>query len=387
MREQSLQITLEEVQKGLDICAGQILSMLPEYTTSFPTASSTGLFYGKTDNEDWTNGFWTGEIWLAYEFCRRECLKEAALSQCESFRKRIRRKIAVNTHDMGFLYSPSCVAAYRLTGNEEAGNTALMAADQLLTMYRSKGEFIQSYNLPKCQEEYRMIIDCLMNIPLLYWASETTGDNKYRDAALKHFMTSKAVLVREDGSVSQAALFDVITGKHLYNFTRQGYSDDSAWARGQAWAVYGSAVTYRYTGCEEALHMFRQVAGYFIEHLPPDMVPYFDLTITEGREWPRDASAAAIAACGMLEMTGYLNTAEALFYRSNAERIMKALYDRCSVKDFHRSNGLLMHSTYCCKTPDNKMIQDIGRDECCSFGDYFYLEGLMRLYRNWKAYW
>jgi len=381
------EITTDEVASGLKICTGQILRILPDFTDKFQSASSKSLFYRQMDNHGWTNGFWTGEIWLAYEFCKDESLKKAALMQCESFYNRIKEQIYTASHDMGFLYSLSCVAAYQLTGSERAKEAALMAAENLTTMFREKGQFIQSLNQPENAAEYRMIVDTLLNLPLLYWASEISGDDKYKKIAITHFYTTKRYLLRADGSISQAAKFDLSTGEHLCNYTRQGYSDTSAWSRGQAWAIYGPAISYKYTGMEECKEMFRKAASYYMEHLPEDMIPYFDLCITEGDEWPRDSSAAAIAACGMLEMAKYLEEEEAHYYVSCARKTMKSLYDNYMVRDYEASNGLLMHATYCCNTPYNEMTGDIGKDECCSFGDYFYMEALTRLYQDWKMYW
>ena len=380
-------ITKEEVRDGLKTCANQILKILPEFTDKFQAASSENLFYKPVENRGWTNGFWTGEIWLAYEFTGDERLKEAALVQCDSFYERITKGISIASHDMGFLYSLSCVAAYKLTGSEKAKEAALLAADNLITMFRTKGNFIQSINQPDNKLEYRMIVDTLLNLPILYWASEVTGDAKYRDIAVTHFRTTQAILMREDGSVSQAARFDNETGAHLLNYTRQGYSDTSAWSRGQAWAVYGPAISYKYTGLQECKDMYAKTAPYFMEHLPEDMVAYFDLCFTEGDEWPRDSSAAAIAACGMLEMAKYLADEEAEYYVSCAKKIMKSLYDNYMVRDFSKSNGLLLHGTYCCQTDFNAMIRDLGKDESTSFGDYFFMEALMRLHKDWEMYW
>ena len=380
-------ITKEEVYDGLKTCTNQILKILPEFTDKFQSANSENLFYQSMENRGWTNGFWTGEVWLAYEFTGQECLKEAALVQCDSFYERITKRISVLSHDMGFLYTLSCVAAYKLTGNEKAKEAALLAADNLITMFRTKGNFIQSVNQPENKQEYRMIVDTLLNLPLLYWASEVTDDAKYRDIAVTHFRTTQKILLREDGSVSQAARFDNETGGHLLNYTRQGYSDESTWSRGQAWAVYGPAIAYKYTGLRECKDMFFKTAPYFMEHLPEDMVAYFDLWFTEGDKWPRDSSAAAIATCGMLEMAKYLKTDEAAYYVSCAKKIMKSLYNKYMVRDFNLSNGLLLHGTYCCRTDYNLMIRDIGRDECTSFGDYFFMEALMRLYKDWEMYW
>lgn len=382
------QITKEEVKEGLDICSRKILQMLPEFTEKFPSAASGGLRYTQVPNTDWTNGFWTGEIWLAYEYCKKEELKEAALVQCADFNERICKKIAVDNHDMGFLYSLSCVAAYKLTGDEKAKKAAIMAADNLLTMYRPKGQFIQSFNQPENEENYKMIVDCLMNLGILYWASEVTGESKYREAAEKHFLTTAKHVFREDGSTKQAMRFDIHTGAYKDTMTHQGYSDDSGWSRGQSWAVYGPAITYKYTQKKECLTLFRQAADYFMDHMPEDLVPYFDFTFTDGNEWPRDSSAGAIAACGLLEMSKYLEKDEAEVCMILARQIAKALFDRCMVREEQNSNGILLHSTYCCKTPYNRVGKSNGVDECCSFGDYFYMELLTRLYRpEWEMYW
>lgn len=315
------QITKQEVYEGLQSCTNQILRALPEFTYKFQAANSEGFYYKPIDNNGWTNGFWTGEIWLAYEFSGQERLKEAALIQCKSFYERIINRISIDSHDMGFLYLLSCVAAYKLTGNEKAKEAALLAADNLITMFRTKGNFIQSFNNPTNKQEYRMIVDTLLNLPLLYWASEVTGDEKYKNIALTYFHTTAETLIREDSSTSQAARFDNETGEHICNYTRQGYSDDSAWSRVQAWAIYGPSIGYKYIGQQEFKDMFLKTAPYFMEHLPKDMVAYFDLCFTEGNEWPRDSSASATAACGMLEMAKYLEKEEAEYYIGCAKKM------------------------------------------------------------------
>ena len=381
------QITREEVIDALQNCTNQILRNLSEFTDRFPAANSENLMYQPMENRGWTNGFWTGEIWLAYEFSGEECLKEAALVHCQSFYERITKGVSIASHDMGFLYSLSCVAAYKLTGNEKAKEAALLAADNLITMFRTKGNFIQSINQPGNKLEYRMIVDTLLNLPLLYWASDMTGNPRYKEIAVTHFETTAKILVREDGSTCQAARFDNETGEHLLNYTRQGYSDDSAWSRGQAWAIYGPAISYKYTGLEECKEMFLKTTPYFLEHLPEDMVAYFDLCFTEGEEWPRDSSAAAIAACGMLEMAKHLEPDIGTYYAGCAKKIVKSLYDKYMVRDFNLCNGILLHGTYCCKTEYNAMVRDLGKDECTSFGDYFFMEALMRLHKEWEMYW
>ena len=380
-------ITQEEVTDALEACTRQILNNMPQFGYNFQSPSCENMFYTTMENVGWTNGFWTGEIWLAYEFCKDENLKEAAMWQCERFYERIKNRVSIEHHDMGFLYTPSCVAAYKLTGDAQAKEAAILAADNLLSRFRDKGNFIQSCGLPHELPYYRMIVDCLMNIPLLYWATEVTGDERYRDAATRHFMTTYRLALREDGSSVQVMHFDVETGAFVRNRTNQGYSNDSTWSRGQAWAIYGPALAYRYTRMPECIEMFRKATDYFVENLPEDGVPYFDLIFKEGDEWPRDSSAAAIAICGMLEMAKYLEEEEAQHYRTYAMKLAKVLYDQCLVRDHKISNGLLLHGTYCQVTDYNTQSKCRGVDQCSSFGDYFFMEALTRLFKDWKIYW
>jgi len=380
------EITPEEIDGALTFCNAQILRVLPEFTDCFQKAYSENDFYQPSPNTDWTCGFWTGEIWLAYEYSGDERLRKAAEVQVQSFLNRIERKIAVDHHDMGFLYTPSCVAAYKLTGNEDARRAAILAADQLICRYHPVGEFIQAWGAMGAPENYRLIIDCLLNLPLLYWASEETGDAKYREIAEKHIHTAVKNVIREDYSTWHTFFFNPETGEPDHGATCQGYRDGSAWARGQAWGVYGLALAYRYTRREEYIDLFRHVTEFFLRHLPQDLVPYWDLEFTDGDDQPRDSSSASIAACGMLEMAKYLKPDEAEAYRATAKRLMKALYDGYAVKDPKESNGLVLHSTYSNHSPYNT-CNHYGVDECNIWGDYFYMEALMRLKKDWNPYW
>ena len=192
-----------DINGGMEFAVRQILHVLPEFTDYFEKAYSEGGFYKPTGNVDWTTGFWTGEIWLAYEYVldnpdkfeadAAEKLKSAAQVQMESFLDRIDNKIEVDHHDMGFLYSPSCVAGYKLIGSGVGREAAIKAADQLLTRFHPVGGFLQAWGSMDAPENYRLIIDCLNNLPLLYWASDITGDKKYREVADKHIHTAISI--------------------------------------------------------------------------------------------------------------------------------------------------------------------------------------------------
>ena len=386
------EISGKEVQEDMDFAVAQTERNLPVFTEEFPKCSSVDNFYSPGPNRDWTTGFWTGEIWLSYEQEqdpeKKEALKKAGETQVLSFLDRIRRHIDVDHHDMGFLYSLSCVAAWKLIRMPQAREAALMAADQLVSRFQPVGEFIQAWGEMGAKDNYRFIIDCLLNLPLLYWASEESGDKRYRQVAEKHIHTALDNVIREDDSTWHTFFMDPVTGKPDHGATCQGYKDGSAWARGQAWGVYGTAMGYRYTRRPEYIGYFKRVTRYFLEHLPDDLCPYWDLTFGSGDEQePRDSSSAVIAVCGMLEMSRYLEPEESRYYESIAKKLMKAVSDSCRVKDWHTSNGLLLHGTYSKKTPYNTCTQN-GVDECVIWGDYFYMEALQRLLRpDWKIYW
>lgn len=382
-----------EIEAALDFALGQVMDNLGEFTTSFKRAFSTDNFYDATENVNWTTGFWTGQVWLAWEWAKRKglerearALKEAGEIQIDSFLDRINRKREVDHHDMGFLYSPSCVAGYKLIGSEKGREAAVKAADQLIGRFHPVGEFIQAWGPMDQPENYRFIIDCLLNLPLLYWASEETGDGKYREIAQKHIHTAIANVIREDYSTWHTFFMNMETGEPDHGATCQGYRDGSAWARGQAWGVYGTALAYRYTKNAGYIEDFRHVTGYFLEHLPSDLVPYWDLEFGEGSGEPRDSSSASIAACGMLEMAEYLEDEEAARYREIAGKIMRSVVKDYAVKSKAESNGLVLHSTYSKKSPYNTCTPE-GVDECNIWGDYFYMEALTRLWGKWNPYW
>ena len=379
-------MTQENYIAALDTACGLLHNDLAEFTTQFQSSNSVHSFYEKSDNVEWTTGFCTGEYWLAWEHTHDDAFKKAALCQVDSFLQRIENKIDVNHHDMGFLYVPSCVAAYKLTGSETAKKAALLAADQLCSRFQEKGQFLQAWGALGAKENYRLIIDCLLNVPLLYWAGEVTGNPRYREIALAHTATSMANLVRPDHSTYHTYFFDPETGTPVRGSTQQGYRDGSAWARGQAWGVYGMALAYFYTRDTKCIELFREVTDYFIARLPEDGIPYWDLTFIDGDE-PRDSSAAAIAACGMLAMAPHLEEKEAAHYRAVAEQLAAALVEHCAVRDPAVSNGLLLHGVYAKNSPYNPIPADRGVDECNTWGDYFYMELLTRLTTDWKMYW
>lgn len=365
--DEAIKFSLEKVDEGLKT-----------FTHAYPHSASINNIYQKNTNTDWTNGFWTGMLWLSYEFSGDEKYKKAAMWQVGDFYDRIVKKIEVGHHDMGFLYIPSCVAGYKLTGDNVARQAALDAAEHLLGRFQENGQFIQAWGELGAEDNYRLIIDCLMNIPLLFWASAETGDEKFGAAAKAHLDTTMKVIMREDGGTHHTYYFDIKTGEPLYGVTHQGFSDNSIWARGQAWGVYGTALGYRHTKNPELIEKFKKITDVFLSHLPEDNIPAWDLIFTDTKTL-KDTSAAAIAVCGILEMSRICDVPT--HYIERAKDMMAALIELCLTSDIPNSNGILKHAVY-------SMPHNNGVDECNIWGDYYFMEALMRLKNSdWNSYW
>lgn len=374
----------EKVEYALGEALKKIDFALPQFTDKFPSHSSINNVYTQDENTGgWNTGFWTGILWHAYELTGDEKYRTVALGQIPSYLYRIENKLGVNHHDMGFVFSLSCVAAYKLAGSEEGKKAAILAADNLISRYKENGKFIQAWGNVNDPKDNRLIIDCLLNIPLLYWATQVTGDKKYDEMAWNHFNTTVGVCCRADASTYHTYYFDPETGAPVKGVTHQGAFDESAWARGQAWGIYGPMLTRTYKESDEAMQVFKATSSYFLNHLPEDYIPFWDLCFTDGDNEPRDTSSAAIAVCGMLEAMKHMDKCDPLYsiYKNAVNRIMSSLIDNYLTKDIPESNGLLLHATYA-------KPQGIGIDEMNIWGDYFYMEALHRLINpDWKLYW
>jgi unsaturated chondroitin disaccharide hydrolase len=360
----------------------RIDQMLPRFLNSFPSASAVNDRYEPVEKVDWTEGFWTGELWLAYELTNEKKYKDAAEKTLPRFRERLEKKIKTNTHDLGFLYSLSCVAAWKLTGEKEARSSALWAADLLNERYCSQAGIIQAWGaLDDPAKQGRMIIDCNLNLPLLFWASQESGADHYRAAAEKHLEQAMKYLVRPDDSTYHTYFMDVHTGRPLRGTTHQGFSDDSCWARGQAWAAYGFALNYRYDKNEELLKTAKRTAVYMLNHLPSDGICYWDLIFQEKDQQSRDTSAMSCLVCGLLEQMLYMNDQDPMkkIYANATAYIMKSL--RSNYLTTEGQDGLLQHAVY-------NWPRKMGVDTETMWGDYFYMEALMRLKKpDWEPYW
>lgn len=375
-------LTKEEVKAAIDLAMEQLHVNMEYFKEEFPTPATFDNIYPKMDNTEWTNGFWTGELWLGYEYTNEEAMKQLAQANDRSFLDRVKRRIELDHHDLGFLYTPSCMAEYKLLHTPEAKEASILAADKLIERYQEVGGFIQAWGELGKPEHYRLIIDCLLNIQLLFWASEQTGDPKYAQMATQHFYTSANNVIRDDASAFHTFYFDPKTGEPVKGVTRQGYSDDSAWARGQAWGIYGIPLTYRFVKDEDCFGLFKGMTNYFLNRLPKDYVSYWDLIFGDGSGHSRDSSATATAVCGIHEMLKHLPEVDSdkLTYKYAMHAMLRSLIDNYANREIKPGRPLLLHGVY-------SWHSGKGVDEGNIWGDYYYLEALIRFYKDWELYW
>jgi unsaturated chondroitin disaccharide hydrolase len=379
-REKKLDRAIADALKKIDY-------MIETMDGKYPSHASVNNVYKQNENKGggWNQGFYSGILWIAYDLTGDEKYKKLALSQIDEYHARIVDVFGQGNkmgHDVGFLFSLSCVAAYKHTGDEKARDVAIMAADHLRLRFCENGQFIKAWGDVKNPANHRLIVDCLMNIPLLYWASDVTGDESYRDAAYRHFRTTVEYAIRENGSSFHTFYFDFDTGAPLRGVTKQGKSDDSCWSRGHAWVIYGMMLTHKYIDDPDAVEICRAAVKYYLNRLPADFVPYWDLEFTDDDGEEKDSSAASIALCGMLELLKKLPAGEEHDIIENVIcNSMNSLYENYSTKDNDESNGILLHAVY--SKPDK-----VGIDECNIWGCYFYMECLARMKKkDWQLYW
>lgn len=347
----------------------------------FPEPASVHLNYKFGENVSWTPSFWTGMMWLSYELTGEAIYRQVIEAHLESFNQRLKLDIEMDNHDIGFYFSLSHIPEYRLNHASDSRKIIVAAADKLVVRYLDVAGIIQAWGDPDDSENRgRIIIDCNMNLCLLYEAYQITGDRSYYDKAYAHIKNAQKYLVREDNSTHHTYYFDSETGEPLRGTTAQGYSDSSCWSRGQAWAVYGFALNYLYTDDESLLETALANADYFLRYLPEDDVPYWDLYFTSGDEY-RDTSAGSILACGLLELAKHLPITDERRsqYEETAYSIVRSLSEHYTTEG-EAVNGFVKHAVY-------SIPNDLGIDECCLWGDYYYYEALVRLRKVWKPYW
>jgi unsaturated chondroitin disaccharide hydrolase len=316
----------------------------------------------------WTNGFWAGILWQMYNATKDDQYRKAAEAVEMRLDKALEGFEGLH-HDVGFMWLHSAVANYRLTGNKDSRRRGLHAANLLSGRYNPAGRFIRAWNDDKTGW---IIIDCLMNLPILYWASKEIDDPRYRIVAMEHAYTSLNHLLRADGSCNHIAALSPQTGDCLETPGGQGFASGSSWSRGQSWGMYGFALSFRHTGERKYLDAAKRIAHYVTANFaqsdwlpvvdfrsPPDPVKY-------------DSTAAMISACGLLEIAVHVEEHEQALYRGAALRLLQA--SEKAFADWNtETDGIIGKGTgsYFGKLDDTEVP--------LIYGDYFFLEAVLRL--------
>lgn len=315
---------------------------------------------------DWTSGFFPGSLWYMYELTKNEYFKTEAQKYTALLEP---LKDYKDTHDLGFMVYCSYGNEYRLTNDPKSASIMLQTADNLASRFNAHTQTIRSWDFGEWQ--YPVIIDNMMNLELLFWASNHTKKDIYKDIAIRHANTTMKNHYREDYSSYHVIDYDTISGDVISKGTFQGYSDESAWARGQAWGLYGYVVCYRFTKDKKYLDFANKIARFIINNVKTDdLIPYWDYNAPDIPNAPRDASAAAVTASALLELSKYEKSEKDYF--DYAETILKNL----SGKQYLAKKGdnlgfILMHSVG--HLPANSEI-----DTPLNYADYYYLETLKR---------
>jgi unsaturated chondroitin disaccharide hydrolase len=339
------------------------------HLASFPE-STEGDHWNCVDNGGWVGGHWVGLLWLAYAHTGDLSFEVAAR---EWAARLVPRQNDTTTHDLGFLFELSHILGAKLTGDTWLKPPALQAARTLTRRFNSRGNFIQAWGPldGTASERGRAIIDTMMNLDLLFRASQETGERRFADMAIAHARTALERHVRADGSTSHVIDFDPDTGEFIKQDTHQGLSATSCWSRGQAWAVYGFAECYRETKDATFLNAARNLANYCLRRLPADHVPYWDYDSPLIPNDVRDSSAASILASAMLNLAQLdPDSAQASRWRDEALKMLESLWDNYSSRGSNEP-CILLHGTR--SKPHGSM------DHGLIYGDYYLVEALTRL--------
>ncbi|MBQ2626345.1 MAG: glycoside hydrolase family 88 protein [Eubacterium sp.] len=350
---------------------GKMKTVVERSRNIVPYTTENGRFIDLTEKDInwWTNGFWGGILWQLYTLTADPMYKEEA----EILEKKLDRVLMDWTgldHDNGFKWLPTSVAHYRIDQNEESKNRAIIAANNLAGRFNLAGHFIRAWNdWGDVDRRGMAIIDCMMNLPLLYWAADVTGDPRFYQIAVAHADTAMRCFVREDGSVNHILRFDPKSGELVESLGGQGYAVGSSWTRGQTWGLYGFTLSYLHTKDERYLNTARRIAHYFIANIPENGLIPVDFRQPVEVTW-EDSTAAAIAACGLIELSKAVGGRDGDIYLNAALRLLKTL-DEQRVSWDPETDYLLEKCT--------AAYHDEKHEFSIIYGDYYFLEAILKL--------
>ncbi|MET0465385.1 MAG: glycoside hydrolase family 88 protein [Chitinophagaceae bacterium] len=357
--------------QALQKAAHHLRNMCVADTTAsrFPRSVGESGKVEYVNSGDWTSGFFPGSLWYMYEhtndtFWLKEAKRRTVALSDQQFNR--------GTHDLGFMLFCSFGNGLRLTGDPTYKRILINGAASLMSRFNRKTGCIRSWDFGKWQ--FPVIIDNMMNLELLFWATRESGDSAYHKAAVSHASQTMKNHFREDFSSYHVVDYDTLTGLPRKKQTFQGYADSSAWARGQAWGIYGFTMVYRETQDPAFLQQAMRCADFYLgnKNLPADKIPFWDFNDPSIPNTSKDASAAAVTASALLELSRYAGK-ESVRYKSAARSILKSLSsDRYLAKPNTNNNFILMHSTG--NRPAGSEI-----DKPLNYADYYFIEALLRV--------
>lgn len=319
-------------------------------------------------SRDWTSGFFPGTLWYLYEYTNNPSWMDRARTFSANMEQ---EQWNGKTHDMGFKIYCSIGNGYRLTGDTTYRRVIIQSAKTLITRFKPAAGILRSWDHNRDKWQCPVIIDNMMNLELLFEATKLTGDSIFHKIAVSHARTTMKNHFRPDNSSFHVVDYDTITGAVLKKNTHQGYAHESAWSRGQAWGLYGYTMCYRETGDTSFLAQAEKIAAFILHHpnLPDDLVPYWDFNAPGIPNEPRDASAAAVMASALYELSAYTKTGEE--YRRTADTIVENLAAKYTSPEGGNKGFILLHSTG--SKPANSEV-----DVPLTYADYYFLEALLR---------
>lgn len=373
--EKDLDYCTAQVHRALDLLGGERdYTMMPRNILATDTLQE-GWNLRPAIPEEWCSGFWSGILWMTYAHTGDEALRTEADRYTRSLAYMAERP--AYDHDLGFIVINSFLKGYEQTGSEAYRQVALRAADTLATLFNFRAGTLLSW--PRHVKDYgghNTIMDNMMNLELLFWAAENGGDSRLHDMAVRHAETTMRHHFRPDGSCYHVAVYDTLTGAFIKGVTHQGYSNESMWSRGQAWAIYGYTMAYRFTRNPEFLAFAEKVTDCYLRRLRQttgDAIPFWDMDDPRGLSAPRDASAACIIASALFELSGYLTEqapSKSKAYRAHALATLRQLSTE-EYQSRRRNTAFLRHSTG--HHPAGSEI-----DASIIYADYYYIEALMK---------
>lgn len=374
-------------QTALDQAVAKIRQLVPVFGLRNPRLGiGDSPKYEFCTEDEWVASFWTGQLWLAYSLTGEEMFKNSARARWSYF-QRVLENPAWHDHDLGFLFLLSAVADHKLTGNKHAGDMALRAADFLAARWRQPLPFVMCWNPMQrdgaefgARKTRTLNIDSMQAMSLLYWAHRQTGQRSFLDIADMHNKTGIRYLIRDDFSSYHCYEFDPETGAPIGGYTHQGLADESCWSRGQSWALHGLAQSYLNSGERTYRDAASGLADYVSTRLPDDGAPLWDYDLPQDQHPYRDTSAAAVTAAGLYALAqGYGQGAEVKKYTDLADRILIGLVQNHDIASHPEAEGLLK---------EGAAFVGLGRaNNMLPYGDYYYLEALMRAVGHTEFFW